>query len=85
MIGYDDTSLARLPFLNLTSVRQDASRLASLAVERAVARVEGQPVADRQAVLPAELIVRGSTTTAPTENGQLAADRHPLHSAPALR
>ena len=66
VIGYDDTSVARLPFLNLTSVRQDASRLASLAVERAVARVEGQPVADRQAVLPAELIVRGSTTTAPT-------------------
>ena len=65
VIGYDDTSLARLPFLNLTSVRQDASRLASLAVERAVARVEGKPVADRQAVLPAELIVRGSTTAAP--------------------
>jgi DNA-binding LacI/PurR family transcriptional regulator len=65
VIGYDDTSVARLPFLNLTSVRQDASRLASLAVERAVARVEGQPVADRQAILPAELIVRGSTTAAP--------------------
>ncbi len=67
VVGYDDTRLARLPFLNLTSVRQDTSRLASLAVERAVARLEGQPVTDRQVVLPAELIVRGSTTTAPAK------------------
>jgi DNA-binding LacI/PurR family transcriptional regulator len=69
VIGYDDTPLARLPFFNLTSVRQDTSRLASLAVERAVARVEGRPVAGRQDVLPAELIVRGSTTTAPARTG----------------
>ena len=61
VVGWDDNALARLPHLNLTTVRQDPVELARLAVERSVARLRGEPVAERDVVLPAELVVRGST------------------------
>ena len=66
MIGWDDSSLARLPHLNLTTVRQDAAEMTRLAVERSVARINADPVENREQVLPADLIVRGSTASPPT-------------------
>ena len=61
VVGWDDSSLARLPHLDLTTVRQDADVMTRLAVERAVARIHDDPVADREQVLPPRLVVRGST------------------------
>lgn len=61
VVGWDDSSLARLPHLNLTTVRQDAYSMTRLAVERSVARIHDEPVAEREVVLPPELVVRGST------------------------
>jgi DNA-binding LacI/PurR family transcriptional regulator len=61
VVGWDDSSLARLPHLDLTTVRQDAEELTRLAVQRSVARIQGDPVSGREQVLPPELIVRGST------------------------
>lgn len=40
VVGYDDSSLARLPFVNLTTVRQDVAQLAKLAVEAVLERLE---------------------------------------------
>ncbi len=65
VIGWDDTPMARLPHLNLTTVRQDADALARLAVERSVARVTAQAVTDREIVLAPQLVVRGSTGPPP--------------------
>src|SRR6202012_2694599 len=42
VVGFDDSHLARLPHINLTTVGQDIPRLADLAVVRALARLEGQ-------------------------------------------
>ena len=43
VVGFDDSHLARLAHVNLTTVGQDIPRLADLAVVRALARLEGQP------------------------------------------
>ena len=62
VVGWDDSSLARLPHINLTTIRQDADVMTRLAVERSVARIHDDPVTDREQVLPPRLVVRGSTT-----------------------
>lgn len=41
VLGYDDSQLARLSFMQLSSVSQDAPLLAAAAVDRAVDRIEG--------------------------------------------
>ena len=64
VIGFDDSHLARLAHVNLTTVGQDIPRLADLAVVRALARLEGQPAAGTETVVAPRLIVRG-TTAAP--------------------
>jgi DNA-binding LacI/PurR family transcriptional regulator len=61
VVGWDDSSLARLPHVNLTTVRQDAEEMTRLAVERSVARIHDDPVTDREQVLSPSLVVRGST------------------------
>jgi DNA-binding LacI/PurR family transcriptional regulator len=61
VVGWDDGALARLPHLDLTSVHQDPVEMSRLAVERSVARLRGEPVAEREVVLHPELVVRSST------------------------
>jgi DNA-binding LacI/PurR family transcriptional regulator len=64
VVGYDDSSLSRLPYVDLTTVGQDARRQAEIAVERAIARLDGGDDAGTEIVLAPHLVVRG-TTTAP--------------------
>jgi DNA-binding LacI/PurR family transcriptional regulator len=61
VVGYDDSSLARLAHINLTSVAQDTETMAALTVARAVDRVDGTPVTDREIVIAPHLVVRGTT------------------------
>jgi DNA-binding LacI/PurR family transcriptional regulator len=61
VVGWDDSSLARLPHVNLTTVAQDADEMTRLAVERSVARIQDMPVSDREQVLRPRLVIRGST------------------------
>ncbi|MEV6512419.1 LacI family DNA-binding transcriptional regulator [Streptomyces sp. NPDC051642] len=67
VVGFDDTSLSRLAHIDLTTVAQDIPRLAELAVGRAIARLDGEAVADGEQVVPPRLVVRG--TTAPPGTG----------------
>lgn len=46
VVGFDDTSLSRLAHIDLTTVAQDIPRLAELAVGRAIARLDGEAVAE---------------------------------------
>jgi DNA polymerase III alpha subunit len=62
----DDSWVSRLSCINLTTVGQDADRMAALAVDRAIARLNGQAASEREIVLPPYLVVRG-TTAAPSE------------------
>ena len=63
VVGYDDSQLARLSHVGLTSVAQDVDRMATLAVERAVARLDSADQEQTDSVLPPHLVVR--RTTAP--------------------
>jgi len=75
VVGWDDSSLARLPHVNLTTVRQDADVMTRLAVERSVARIRNEPVPDREQVLPPSLVVRGSTAAPRAQRSRTAPAR----------
>ncbi|SDQ21742.1 LacI family DNA-binding transcriptional regulator [Quadrisphaera sp. DSM 44207] len=59
--GYDDSRLARLAHVDLTTVAQDAARMASLALSRALARLERADEPAGEEVVPPRLVVRGTT------------------------
>ncbi|WP_368858514.1 substrate-binding domain-containing protein [Modestobacter marinus] len=61
VVGFDDSRIARLTSLDLTSVAQDVEQLTTLAVTQAVERLDGVPVARRDLVVPPRLVVRSST------------------------
>ena len=68
VVGYDDSMLARLAHVDLTTVSQDAAQQAERAVGLAVERLEGRRTAPREVVLTPHLVVR--STTAPPPDGQ---------------
>jgi DNA-binding LacI/PurR family transcriptional regulator len=61
VVGYDDSALAQIAHIDLTTVNQDAARQARLAVEAAVERLDGGRTRRREVVLPPRLVVRGTT------------------------
>ncbi|WP_250002332.1 LacI family DNA-binding transcriptional regulator [Actinoplanes sp. M2I2] len=61
VVGYDDSSFSRLAHIDLTTVAQDIDTMATLAVARAVERIDGAQVAHREVVIPPRLVVRGTT------------------------
>jgi DNA-binding LacI/PurR family transcriptional regulator len=63
VVGYDDSMLARLAHVDLTTVSQDARQQAEQAVALAVERLESGRTAPREVVLTPHLVVR--STTAP--------------------
>jgi len=65
VVGFDDSRLARLSHIALTTVAQDTQQLTSLAIARAVARLDGASIGDRELVVPPHLVIR-STTAPPT-------------------
>lgn len=65
VVGFDDSSVARLPFIQLTTVRHDPTRLASQALDAITARIEDPSlpvVAHRDAP---SLVVRHSSGPVP--------------------
>ena len=65
VVGYDDSSMAALSPVPLTTVAQRPDELGRLAVERMIARVEQRRIVEREIVLEAELRVRSSTAPPP--------------------
>ncbi|WP_034213930.1 LacI family DNA-binding transcriptional regulator [Actinoplanes subtropicus] len=61
VVGYDDSTLARLAHIDLTSVNQDAPAQARSAVEAAVSRLDAGRTFRTETVLVPHLVVRGST------------------------
>ena len=64
VVGYDDSRVARMPWVDLTTIRQDTSLLATQAVAMAAERIENLGPA-RDVVVPPELIVRGTSAERP--------------------
>jgi DNA-binding LacI/PurR family transcriptional regulator len=65
VVGYDNSRLARISYIDLTTVEQHPRDLTRLAVRRAIARLENEPDGPRDQLVGAELIVRGSTGPVP--------------------
>jgi DNA-binding LacI/PurR family transcriptional regulator len=63
VVGYDDSQLARLSHIDLTTVRQDVERTAEAAVQAAVEWLDEGRTEPKDVVLAPSLIVR--STTAP--------------------
>ena len=61
VVGYDDSPLARLGAIDLTSVSQDPEVMAEAAVRCAVERLEGRPGPAVAVVLDPHLAERGTT------------------------
>jgi DNA-binding LacI/PurR family transcriptional regulator len=64
VVGYDDSPIAHLAHVNLTTVGQNARQQAERAVAAATERVEDGRTSPHEVVLPPQLVVRG-TTAAP--------------------
>jgi len=75
VVGYDDSTLARLAHVDLTSVSQDARQQAEQAVALAVERLDGGRTAPREVVLAPHLVVR--STTAPPAGHPAAGSARP--------
>ncbi|MFI5493823.1 LacI family DNA-binding transcriptional regulator [Actinoplanes sp. NPDC051859] len=65
IIGYDDSSLARLAHIDLTTVNQDAPAQAKFAVSAAVERLDEGRTERVEVVLNPHLVIRGSTAPPP--------------------
>ena len=61
LVGYDDSTLARLAHIDLTTVNQDAAAQAKHAVSAAVHRLDDGRRQALEVVLRPQLVVRGST------------------------
>jgi DNA-binding LacI/PurR family transcriptional regulator len=61
IVGYDDSHVAHLSYIALTTVRQDSSRMSHLAVQSAIERLENPDLPSRELILPPQLVVRGTT------------------------
>lgn len=61
VVGYDDSHIAHLSQINLTTVRQDAERMARLAVHSAVERLDDARLPSRELILDGRLVIRGTT------------------------
>jgi DNA-binding LacI/PurR family transcriptional regulator len=65
VVGYDDSPLARLGTVDLTTVSQSPQPMAEAAVAAAVERLEGDRTAHVDVVLEPHLVVRGTTAPPP--------------------
>jgi DNA-binding LacI/PurR family transcriptional regulator len=61
IVGYDNSRLARLSHVDLTTIAQDIDQLATLAVRRALARLDHTPINQRELVIPPRLVLRSTT------------------------
>ncbi|MGH3520483.1 MAG: LacI family DNA-binding transcriptional regulator [Haloechinothrix sp.] len=72
VVGYDDSHLAHLSHIDLTTVRQDPDRHAELAVRCIVDRLEGARDEADELILEPRLVTRG-TTGPPGNRGKRSA------------
>jgi len=70
VVGYDDT-VAQLPFLDLTTVRQEPDELAKCAVDDLSARIKGDKYLSDTFLTSSTLVVRTSTCQPRDETNQM--------------
>ena len=63
VVGFDDSRLAGVPGVSLTTMRQDTAALARHAMEQLAARTHDRQLPAGETVVPAELVLRSTTGT----------------------
>jgi DNA-binding LacI/PurR family transcriptional regulator len=66
VVGYDDSPIARLAHIDLTTVSQDTRALTEHAVTAVIERLEHRRADYREVVVPPRLVIRGTTGPAPS-------------------
>jgi DNA-binding LacI/PurR family transcriptional regulator len=61
VVGYDDSGIARLSFIELTTVRQDVARMAESAVQAIVERLDQGRDSPKEIIVDPTLVIRGTT------------------------
>jgi DNA-binding LacI/PurR family transcriptional regulator len=59
--GFDDSRIAQLSYVDLTTVRQDGAEMGSVAVHAAIERITRARTTPTDTVITPKLVVRGST------------------------
>jgi DNA-binding LacI/PurR family transcriptional regulator len=65
MVGYDDSQISRLAHIDLTTVRQDAQRMAELAVQAVAERLDDGRGDPHDTLLEPQLVVRSTSGPPP--------------------
>jgi LacI family transcriptional regulator len=60
IVGFDDINWCRMTMPMLTTVHQDANRKGEIAADNMMALLEGEPVEERNTILPVRLVIRDS-------------------------
>ena len=62
VVGYDDSPVARLAHIDLTTVSQNTGELTEHAMRALIERLEDGRIEDREVVVPPRLVIRGTAT-----------------------
>ncbi len=84
VVGYDNTSLAQMRQVNLTTVNQPRVEMGRLAMQAVLERIDGSRTAAVSHVTVPTLVVRGSTGPAPLTPAERVPARHRKGAGPAL-
>lgn len=82
VVGYDNTSMAALRHISLTTVNQPRVDMGRRAAERVIERLEDRRLEPLTHVVEPELIVRSTSGPAPAVRLAAAAERHPRGNHP---
>jgi len=68
IVGYDNTALAAMQHLSLSTINQPRKKMGLLAIEVLLERIEDHRTQVRRLVLPPQLVARGSSAPPPTRS-----------------